>query len=1073
MVGRYAGAGHRQRIAIDVAVVRQNADAGQRRVFVGRQRAVVDGHRGIITAGDGHRQGAGRIAAVTVADGVGEGLADRIAGFQGQDRGVGVVELVVVTAIGGNLQAAIMASQGAAIDDSRGAGGVGETGHGQRIAINVAILTNGSRGQVAADRGTCTGAYRIAIGLRHRRIVLSGDGQGQGGVSRAAFSVGNGVGEDVGERCADRQGLHQWIAVVELVAVTAIGGEGQRAVTARHSAADRTARRRTGVARHHAADRQQRLVIDIAVVGQHVAARRGRRILDQMIAVRLGDRQVVDAGDEHGQRRLDVDATTVVDGVNEDVGPRFAGFQRLDFGVGVVEQICVAAVGVESQGAEVAGVPGADRAVVERRVGAANDGDGQRIAVRVDVLRADDRRADTAAGRLDATDDVTAGLDLVFGNLILVVAGVRGIVGAMDGDGDRRHRAATVTVTDGVSKGFDPRFTGFQGLDDRIGLVDVVGEAAVSVEMQGAEGSRGRAADRTTTDRADRQQVVAVRIAVVGQHIAGYRRSARQAGGVDRRKSVVVGLRRVVLADDVDAQGRPGGTSLAVANLVAERFVPGFVADEPLDDRVAGIEGVAVAAVGVEGQLAEIPVQRHPRRTGDTAGVVQGDHLQAVAGVGIAVGVIGHDRRHATAGGLLAAQHIAAGHRLVFGKAVGIGLGDWRIVDAGEGDRHRGGVGTTVAITEGIAEGVGGSLPGGQRFGGGGVGGEGVAAVDIERQTAIAASHRGPDVAGKPSDRADGQRIGGIWIAVVGQGVAGDARRVGRYAADVVHRIRNVVGAVDGDDDVRRCQAALAVADGVGVAVHQRFADGQRVDRRVGVVERIAVVAIGGDEQLAIHTGDRSARAADGDGVGRGPVGTGNDAGDGQRIAVQVAVVDQYRGADARRSLVDVVGVVHRDGRIVAADDGDRQRGAGCAALTVGNGIGVSFDQRLTGTERGDRRVGGIDGEAVAAVGMDGQAAGGPDQRCIDRPASQCGDRQRPAVDIAVVCQQRAADRGARRLGQRIDIGLRHRQVIYRCDIDRRRYGCRRLLAVRRGVGVGVAHRPLDGPRGVARVLGR
>jgi hypothetical protein len=83
-------------------------------------------------------------------------------------------------------------------------------------------------------------------------------------------------------------------------------------------------------------------------------------------------------------------------------------------------------------------------------------------------------------------------------------------------------------------------------------------------------------------------------------------------------------------------------------------------------------------------------------------------------------------------------------------------------------------------------------------------------------------------------DRAVG--LGNRLVAIASARVVGVRNVDGRHAVGV---------AVDGDGQDRRRAAAVAVGQGVGVAVGQGLAVVQRIDRRIGIVQRVGVAAVG------------------------------------------------------------------------------------------------------------------------------------------------------------------------------------------------------------------------------------
>ncbi len=115
-------------------------------------------------------------------------------------------------------------------------------------------------------------------------------------------------------------------------------------------AGDAAAALRAGADAHHL---QRFACVDVRVVGQDIAAGLGRRgLVAGDVAVVTGHRVVVGTLDEDVQARHGLGA----DGVTHDVGETLAqglacGAQGLHQRVGVIQQVLVAAVGIEDQGA--------------------------------------------------------------------------------------------------------------------------------------------------------------------------------------------------------------------------------------------------------------------------------------------------------------------------------------------------------------------------------------------------------------------------------------------------------------------------------------------------------------------------------------------------------------------------------------------------------------------------------------------------------------------------------------------------------------------------------------------------
>ena len=214
--------------------------------------------------------------------------------------------------------------------------------------------------------------------------------------------------------------------------------------------------------------------------------------------------------------------------------------------------------------------------------------------------------------------------------------------------------------------------------------------------------------------------------------------------------------------------------------------------------------------------------------------------------------------------------------------------------------------------------------------------------------------------AGGVRDAGDGERVA-LGVAVV-QGQVGrgdDDLRVLGARGVVVGRHRRVVDAGDVDRDVVAVGATVAVGDGV---VEAAFA----VAAQVGVRRERDVVAV---ELDAAAGGVR-------------------DAGDGQGVALDVAVVAQQVRLDQLE--VGVLGgdeaVRARDRVVVDAGEVDRDVARVRAAVAVGDRVVVAG--------RADSAQVRVGGEGDLARAERGAAAGG---------VRDAGDRERAAVDVVVV----------------------------------------------------------------------
>ncbi|MCY1344845.1 hypothetical protein D9M69_308920 [compost metagenome] len=269
------------------------------------------------------------------------------------------------------------------------------------------------------------------------------------------------------------------------------------------------------------------------------------------------------------------------------------------------------------------------------------------------------------------------------------------------------------------------------------------------------------------------------------------------------------------------------------------------------------------------------------------------------------------------------------------------------------------------------------------------------------------------------------------------------------------HRV--VVVAADGDAQFGQVVQAQGVGDLVAEVLDQRVVGSQALHRGIGVVDHVAVGAVGGDGQGAVGAGDDGGAGARHGGQGPGH-GLAQGANAGQRLGVagiDVGVVGQhvaggigagYREAGGR-GVVGLAGVAvvdpaplggeafvvdpHR--RVVGALDAHPQ-GSGrlqrrAADAEVLDDVGEVFRQRSTAGEQGlHGRIVVVDDVLVGAAGRDHQFAvaalhlRGADVRHVHRRTAEGrGDRDdiQPVavggdIDVEVVVQQVAARVDAR-----------------------------------------------------------
>ena len=357
------------------------------------------------------------------------------------------------------------------------------------------------------------------------------------------------------------------------------------------------------------------------------------------------------------------------------------------------------------------------------------------------------------------------------------------------------------------------------------------------------------------------------------------------------------------------------------------------------------------------------------------------------------------------------------------------------------------------AVGHGVGEGVGQRLPE-QQPGHQGIDGArcvGPAAIGLQAQAAEgarkAAAHDtrcARSAFGSGAHRRYDERRVGVGIMVVRDHVGRYRRGVGG-GRGVVLGHRRVVGS--GDRDRQGCGrgAAPAVGNGVAEGLDPALAGLQRLNRGVGRVEGVAVAAIVLEHQAAVAA---AKRRADDTGRTRGvdqaqyheraaAVGVGirsaRLAGNRAR-AIGASETGQHVARRRGLVLAQGVGVGVGERRVVGTGQRDRDGGGVEPALAIGDGVGEGVGCGHARAQRHCART--IGHEAVAAVGIQGQAAVNAGQRHADRAAADSADGQRVrAVRVAVVGQRTAGHTGS--VGHQAGgIGLRIRWVVGTLDRD-------------------------------------
>ncbi len=592
-----------------------------------------------------------------------------------------------------------------------------------------------------------------------------------------------------------------------------------------------------------------------------------------------------------------------------------------------------------------------------------------------------------------------------------------------------------VGVVDAVSRAVRQRI----GVPDRACIRIVAGdrdEAVVAVEgltdgsrnRDATDGHRRRCITRGEIDGSTRDfGLVAFVVRIV---VGDFARACRQA--VVWRQSLFIDHSPGALARNIDSrlmigigdrQGRLRRVAVAIRKCVRE--------DVDRAARRVFVQGVAVAAVRVERQLAELAIDDEP--SARIAVGVPGDVVARGAGYFGAVGTLGVRSRR-TRGRIRAGDDIAGRDMSCVVRRIGVGPRSRNVVD--NVDRQRVGVGVAVGVSQHdreileqrvFAVGIRMSLVVEQRIG----------VRDLAGRRVIAGE--GQCVAQRRVDmRTDLEYAVNDYVDAADR-QAGDAvrRRNVETAGDrgrFLARVRAVLQIVFVDDHVaairlgrqiRDLDRAIGVVDGQRRGVRIAVAVGQRVREDVGRTARRAFVQHIAVAAVRVH-GQRAELAVDDEAAGGVAIGMTRHI--VARQAGHVRVVRAHRvgpavgrsnGGDdiarGRPSLdVDRVGVVVGGRGII--DDVDGQRGRRDVAVAVGHNhreivvMAVAARIRVVRDRVGiaDLAVGEIDagdGED-AELTLDGLPdAAGRDLHPVDGDAVEAVlgdeyDRPRGALDI-------------------------------------------------------------------------
>ncbi|GJD54049.1 hypothetical protein OPKNFCMD_6829 [Methylobacterium crusticola] len=1065
--GRHDG----QRVGVRVDVVGQHRDAD--RHVLGGGRGVVDGDRRRV----GHRQG----------EGLAQGLAARVGGRHG-DRVDPAADLARAARDGAGEEA----RHGVDHQPLRQAG----RREGERVVVGVAEEVGEVVGEALAVGPDAVGDRRDDPGrVVHRRHRH----QGRRGVA-AAVVVDDRVGEGflAGEIRVGREAQHLGLGAVEDELHAAVGSGDRRAVEHQHDVVDRDhplgIAVRVGVV---AEDRDD----DRGVLGRrrHVVARL-RRQVEHRIGEAHAARRAARVPHRHGHRVGQGSGRTRgvrhqpagdAPGRRVEAEPRRQPRRREAEGLALrvaeerarVDRVDVAVV------ADAVGDRGCDGRVVDRRHRHAHRcARGAAVAVRdrvddrvdpveVRVRRVGDRavlaeghRAVSGAGG-DHPQRVAVGIGIRHAAAGAAVEHVESDGGVLEGAGGVVARdRGRVGHHHGVAVGRGAALPVRDGDDHRVGTV-AAGAALAGVAVDGARDEAVRR-DRQARRQAGRRegQTVAVDVGEIGGGVEadrlpvgahpvrqGRRRHRRVVGRRHGDGDVVLGEPPAPVGDDV---AEAVGAVEIGRRLVGEGAVRVDRHGAARRRRAAGRVGDRVA-VGIEGGrqgggqrrilaggVGGIRCDRRVVDRGDKAGD-RGARRAALAvrdGVGERDRAVDVGARHEGQGAVGVERDAAACHRdraaghdadAVDGRdrqrvTVAVAVvpqnrdGDGGVLGAGEAvrecrrgvldRRHQAGDGGAVAAAVAVRERVGErdwAVEIGLRH-------EGEGAVGVERHRA-AGDHDGAARRDEGAVDLDQAEDVAVDVAVVATHLEGDGT-VLRHGEAVVAEHRRVIDRGEGAGDGCRRDTAAPVRDGVR--------EGDRAVEVQGRHEGEGPVGVQG-HGAARHR-DRAA------GHDAGAV----DGGNGQRVAVGVAVVRQHRDQRGRvLGAGEAVGERHR--RILDRRHHSAHRRGGAAPLPVRDGIG----ERERSVEVELRH------EAERAVGVErDRASRHRDRRAGgNRPAVDGGDRQRVRVDVRIV-RQHGEGRG-RVLGCDEAIGGRHRGVVDRRDGAGDRGRGAAALPVRDGVG--------------------
>ena len=340
----------------------------------------------------------------------------------------------------------------------------------------------------------------------------------------------------------------------------------------------------------------------------------------------------------------------IENGVVERFDDEVAGIQCFDEAIAVVHHIGVGATGRDGEGSIEANklkATSGDGRTGETHTFLCTPADGHHRAlgrghqvVAVSVV-------DIAIVLDHIADGIAAGLAIQCSTCLHGHAGVIGcdrcIIGPVNPDRQACDVGEATAVTHRVVELVAEALAWAESINGSIAVVDHIGVAAVGTdgedsiaacqhEATASIGSPCRAGTlrRTDADRrnrsVERRSVVPIDIGVVAEHVAGGIAAGDAIGHAARFQgstAVVAGDRGII--DTVDADVQNSGVSQAawvIENRVVERFDNEVAGIQFIDDAVAVVHHIGVAAIGRDGEGAveadKLEASSWDRRTGET-----------------------------------------------------------------------------------------------------------------------------------------------------------------------------------------------------------------------------------------------------------------------------------------------------------------------------------------------------------------------------------------------------------------------------------------------------------------------